>query len=97
MRGDDHEPDAMFSYVSTEQRVPRDHCGRSERLVDEVLGDMSREFARLYPRVGHPSIPPERCSARGRTIRMRRSTTPTRACIGGRIRPSRASRISGTC
>ena len=25
MRGDDRQPDSMFSYVSAEQRVPKDH------------------------------------------------------------------------
>jgi transposase len=61
MRGDDREPDAMFSYVSAEQRVPHDHPLRAIRtLVDEVLRDMSREFDGLYARVGRPSIPPER-------------------------------------
>jgi transposase len=61
MRGDDRQPDAMFSYVSAEQRVPADHPLRAIRtLVDEVLRDMSREFDRLYARVGRPSIPPER-------------------------------------
>ena len=45
MRGDDRQPDAMFSYVSAEQRVPADHPLRAIRaLVDEVLRDMSREF-----------------------------------------------------
>jgi transposase len=61
MRGDDREPGAMFSYVSAEQRVPRDHPVRAIRkLVDEVLRDMSGEFDGLYARVGRPSIPPER-------------------------------------
>jgi transposase len=61
MRGDDRQPDAMFSYVSAEQRVPKDHPLRAIRaLVDDVLRDMSREFDRLYARVGRPSIPPER-------------------------------------
>src|SRR5262245_46644801 len=61
MRGDDRQPDAMFSYVSAEQRVPKDHPLRAIRaLVDDVLHDMSREFDRLYARVGRPSIPPER-------------------------------------
>jgi transposase len=61
MRGDDREPNAMFSYVSAEQRVPQDHPLRAiRRLVDEVLRDMSREFDGLYARVGRPSIPPER-------------------------------------
>src|ERR1044072_9346049 len=61
MRGDDRGPEAMFSYVSAEQRVPADHPLRAIRtLVDDVLRDMSREFDRLYSRVGRPSIPPER-------------------------------------
>ena len=61
MRGDDRQPDAMFNYVSTEQRVPADHPLRAIRaLVDDVLRDMSREFDGLYARVGRPSIPPER-------------------------------------
>src|ERR1044072_66742 len=61
MRGDDRGPEAMFSYVSAEQRVPADHPLRAIRtLVDDVLRDMSREFDRLYSRIGRPSIPPER-------------------------------------
>jgi transposase len=61
MRGDDRQPDAMFSYVSPEQRVPSDHPLRAIRLlVDEILGDMSREFDKLYATIGRPSIPPER-------------------------------------
>ena len=61
MRGDDRQPDAMFSYVSAEQRVPADHPLRAIRaLVDDVRRDMTREFDGLYARVGRPSIPPER-------------------------------------
>ena len=61
MRGDDHEPDSMFSYVSTEQRIPKEHPLRAIRtLVDDVLHDMSREFDRLYAAIGRPSVPPER-------------------------------------
>jgi transposase len=61
MRGDDRQPDSIFSYVSAEQRVPADHPLRAIRaLVDEVLRDMSREFATLYAQVGRPSVPPER-------------------------------------
>jgi transposase len=61
MRGDDRQPDAMFSYVSPEQRVPSDHPLRAIRLlVDEILGDMSREFDKLYATIGRPSVPPER-------------------------------------
>jgi transposase len=61
MRGDDRQPDALFSYVSAERRVPSDHPLRAIRaLVDEVLRDMSREFDGLYATIGRPSIPPER-------------------------------------
>ena len=42
MRGDDRQPDSMFSYVSPEQRVPSDHPLRAIRqLVDAILRDMS--------------------------------------------------------
>jgi hypothetical protein len=65
MRGDDREPDSMFSYVSPEQRIPKDHPLRAIRaLVDDVLDDMSREFDRLYAAIGRPSVPPERLLAR---------------------------------
>lgn len=61
MRGDDRQPDAMFSYVSAEQRVPQHHPLRAIRgVVDDVLREMSQEFDGLYARVGRPSIPPER-------------------------------------
>jgi transposase len=61
MRGDDREPDSMFSYVSPEQRIPKDHPLRAIRaLVDDVLRDMSREFDGLYAVIGRPSVPPER-------------------------------------
>jgi transposase len=51
----------MFSYVSAEQRVPKDHPLRAIRtLVDGVLREMSREFDGVYAVVGRPSIPPER-------------------------------------
>jgi transposase len=61
MRGDDRRPDAMFSYVSAEERIPQDHPLRAIRvLVDEILREMSQEFSRLYATTGRPSIPPER-------------------------------------
>jgi hypothetical protein len=60
MRGDDRQPDSMFSYVSAEQRVPTDHPLRAIRApVDDVLREMSREFDRLYASIGWPSVPPE--------------------------------------
>jgi transposase len=61
MRGDDQQPDSMFSYVSPEQRVPADHPLRAIRqVVDGILREMSREFDALYAKTGRPSIPPER-------------------------------------
>jgi transposase len=61
MRGEDAQQEAMFSYVSPEQRVPQDHPLRPIReMVDTVLREMSPRFARLYAKVGRPSIAPER-------------------------------------
>jgi hypothetical protein len=61
MRGDAIEPDAMFSYVSAEQRVPQDHPLRPTRaMVDAVLRELSPRFQKLYSHTGRPSIPPER-------------------------------------
>jgi transposase len=61
MRGADEKQDAMFSYISPDQRVPEDHPLRPLRaLVDAILKEMSPRFARLYAQVGRPSIPPER-------------------------------------
>ena len=61
MRGEDRQQRAMFSYLSPEQRVPRDHPLRTIReLVDAVPGELSPEFARLYAANGRPSIAPEK-------------------------------------
>ncbi|PYM65811.1 MAG: IS5 family transposase, partial [Candidatus Rokuibacteriota bacterium] len=61
MRGDDRRPDTMFSYVAPEQRVPADHPLRAIRtMVDTALRELWPEFARLYPKTGRPSIPPEK-------------------------------------
>jgi transposase len=61
MRGDDNLQEGIFSYISPEKRVPTDHPLRPIRkLVDEILKEMSPQFARLYSNVGRPSIAPER-------------------------------------
>ena len=61
MRGDDNQQEGMFSYVSPEKRVPADHPLRPVRkMVDEILKEMSPQFAKLYSEVGRPSIAPER-------------------------------------
>jgi transposase len=60
MRGDDNQQEGMFSYVSPEKRVPADHPWRPIRkMVDEILKEMSPQFAKLYSDVGRPSIAPE--------------------------------------
>jgi len=61
MRGDDLKQAAMFSYISPEQRVPKDHPLRSIRsMVDGILVELSPRFDHLYSKTGRPSIAPER-------------------------------------
>jgi hypothetical protein len=61
MRGDDNQQEGMFSYVSSEKRVPEDPPLRAIRkMVDEILEEMSPKFQKLYSDVGRPSIAPER-------------------------------------
>src|SRR5215467_11373075 len=61
MRGDDQHQAEMFSYISPEQRVPKDHPLRPIRnLVDEILVEPSPRLNKLYSKVGRPSIPPEK-------------------------------------
>ena len=61
MRGSDHQQSHIFSYLSPEQRVRKDHPLRAIRvMVDEVLRELSRQFSRMYAREGRPSIAPEK-------------------------------------
>jgi transposase len=61
MRGDDSQQAAMFSYLSPEERVPKDHPLRAIRaLVDRVLKELSGQFATLSSHTGRPSIAPEK-------------------------------------
>src|SRR3990172_4749391 len=61
MRGNDIQQDAMFSYLSPEQRVPADHPLRPIRqMVDIVLKRLSPRFEAMYAEGGRPSIPPEK-------------------------------------
>jgi hypothetical protein len=62
MRGADQQQSHIFSYVSPEERVRKDHPLRTIRaLVDGVLQQLSRQFDAMYARVGRPSIPPDKC------------------------------------
>ena len=61
MRGEDEASEGLFSYVSCSARVPKDHPLRAiRRLVDGALEALSGDFAKLYAKLGRPSIPPEK-------------------------------------
>src|SRR5215471_1549428 len=60
MRGADQQQSHVFSYLSPEERVRKDHPLRAVRaMVDEVLKQLSRHFDAMYAKVGRPSVPPE--------------------------------------
>jgi transposase len=61
MRGVDHQQSGMFSYISAERRVPKDHPLRAIRImVDVALKDSSWRFDAVYATSGRPSIAPEK-------------------------------------
>jgi len=60
MRGHDEPQAEIWSYLPIEDRIPVDHPLRPLRsLVNRALRELSPRFARLYPKWGRPSIPPE--------------------------------------
>ena len=60
MRGNDGKQNELFSYISLEAQVPKNHPLRKMReMVDEALEGMSGDFDEMYSRMGRPSIPPE--------------------------------------
>src|SRR3954470_13977177 len=61
MRGGDRIQSAMFSYLSPETRVRKEHPLRAIRaMVDEALRRMSPLFEQMYSEMGRPSIAPEK-------------------------------------
>jgi transposase len=61
MRGADEQTGALFSYLSPDALVPRDHPLRSIRpLVNDALERLSPEFSKLYAPGGRASIAPEK-------------------------------------
>lgn len=61
MRGQDLQQSDIFSYLSPELRVRRDHPLRAIRvMVDQALANMSKQFDAMYAKTGRPSIPPEK-------------------------------------
>ncbi len=60
MRGTDRQTNQMFSYLSPETMVPRDHPLRVIRpLANAALERLSPAFGKMYSEIGRPSIPPE--------------------------------------
>lgn len=61
MRGEDIHQNHLFSYISSEERIPADHPLRQiKTLADRALKELTRDFSRLYSDLGRPSIPPEK-------------------------------------
>lgn len=61
MRGNDERQEAVFSYVSAEQRISQEHPLRAIReMVNRGLSEMDLHFEALYARRGRPSIAPEK-------------------------------------
>lgn len=61
MRGSDVHQEGMFSYVSPEKRVPKEHPLRAIRtMVDAALVRLSDRFEAAYATEGRPSIAPEK-------------------------------------
>ena len=61
MRGADYDQSSMFSYISAERRVPKDHPLRPIRaMADTALKELDQRFAGMYAVMGRPSIAPER-------------------------------------
>jgi transposase len=60
MRGADQQQNHIFSDLSPEERVRKDHPLRTIRaMVDGVLKQLSPRLDAMYAKVGRPSIPPE--------------------------------------
>jgi transposase len=61
LRSKDYQHASMWSTLSPEDTVPRDHPLRPIRkMVNEILAELSPELTPLYSKVGRPSIPPEK-------------------------------------
>ena len=59
MRGADPQQNAMFSYLTLEQRIPADHPLRAIRaLTDRALKRIDGELDKLYSAIGRQSVPP---------------------------------------
>jgi transposase len=72
----------VFSYISPEQRVRKDHPLRPIRtMVDEILKRLSPQFSKMYAKAGRPSIPPEQL-LRAQLLQMLYSVRSERLLMG---------------
>jgi transposase len=61
MKGSDTQQDNLFSYVSPDERVPKNHPLRKiKTIANKALHKMSKSFDKMYAKIGRPSIPPEK-------------------------------------
>jgi len=61
MRGPDSKTEALFTYVTPESFVPKDHPLRAIRkMADTALEGMDQLFDSIYATTGRSSIPPEK-------------------------------------
>lgn len=61
MRGQDKNQGFMFTYLSPEQRIPKNHPLRViKAIAQDVLKSLNPTFNAMYSSMGRPSIPPER-------------------------------------
>ena len=65
MRGADHQQSTMFSYISAEQRVPREHPLRAIRVMaDTALKELGPRFEAIYASSGGRRLHRSGCCAR---------------------------------
>jgi hypothetical protein len=65
MRGMDHQQSTMFSYISAERRVPKDHPLRAVRaMVDAALSELGRRFDGSTLPTDGPRLHRRSCCAR---------------------------------
>lgn len=61
MRSNDVQNSSMWTTLSPEDAVPAEHPLRPIRvMVNDILGELSPEFSKMYSRRGRPSIAPEK-------------------------------------
>lgn len=61
MKGSDTHQEHLFSFVSQEERISKDHPLRKiKTIANNALREMSEAFDKVYSKIGRPSIAPEK-------------------------------------